>query len=129
MLKITSQEELKYSDTLKFQQTSCEQKTSKDDNDKASEQNFGVICQTGIFHPATETKLDEPSEANDANCLSSIPLEKSVVEYRFHLEQNLDTKEVACEMGTHNGLHGSHVDYRRGKFFIAVLINGMEYAT
>ena len=127
-MEITLQESLKYSETLKFQQTSCEKKTTKHDNDKAFEQNFGVICQMGIFHPATKTKLDEPSEANDANCLSSIPLEKSLIEYRFHLEQNLDTKEVACEMGTHNGLQGSHVDYRRGKFFIAVLINGMEYS-
>ena len=76
-----------------------------------STQPHGVICQVGVFE-RNPISADTSNYAPDANCLTTIPLDKALIEYRYHLEHNLDTREVSCEMG----INGTHVDYRRGRY-------------
>ena len=69
----------------------------------------GVICEITPFQASPGYKQDS-GLAPDSSCLMDIPMHESLIEYRYHLEHNLDTREVSCEMAGPS----SHVDYRRG---------------
>ena len=91
-----------------FQFFPCAEKTVTSEGE--SSRSNGVICQAGLFgsvpHPADYSDLTP-----DSHCLTELPLDKALIEYRYHLEHNLDTREVSCEIG----ISGTHVDYRRGR--------------
>ena len=96
---------------LSLQYVPCSRKTSKQEED--SQHTYGVICQAGIFDQNLGSESDSYSSPDDSSCLTGIPLDKTIIEYRYHLEHNLDTREVSCEMAD----EGTHVDYRRGKIY------------
>ena len=72
--------------------------------------NFGVICEVSPFGTGLASGHGS-GLAPDSTCLADIPSHETMIEYRYHLEENLNTQEVSCEMV---GI-GTHVDYRRGK--------------
>ena len=69
------------------------------------------MCIRDRIFDRNPTYQDSSNLAPDSSCLTEIPLNEALIEYRFHLEDNLDTREVSCEMG----IPGTHVDYRRGR--------------
>ena len=69
----------------------------------------GVICEVSPFQ-ASPSSIQDSGLAPDSSCLMDIPMHESLIEYRYHLEHNLDTREVSCEMAGPS----THVDYRRG---------------
>ena len=78
-----------------------------------TQEHSGVICQAT---PLQKTLAfgDGAGLAPDFSCLMDIPMGETLIEYRYHLEHNLDTREVSCEMAD----LGTRVDYRRGNFWI-----------
>ena len=71
----------------------------------------GVLCQAGFSQHNSNLHLNyDGVRAINSKCLDDIPLEQSLMEYRYHMEKNLGTREVSCAMP-----EGIHVDYRRGK--------------
>ena len=77
---------------------------------------FGVICEASPFD--TDLASGQGSGlAPDSTCLADIPSHETMIEYRYHLEENLNTQEVSCEMVGDS----THVDYRRGKLPIVVI--------
>ena len=71
----------------------------------------GVICQATPLQNSLASG-DGAGLAPDFSCLMDIPMHETLIEYRYHLEHNLDTREVSCEMAD----VGTRVDYRRGNF-------------
>ena len=81
----------------------CNLRTNKEQ--QRFEIDLGVICEVSPFESGQGSGL-----APDSTCLMDIPMHESLIEYRYHLEENLNTREVSCEMAGPN----NHVDYRRG---------------
>ena len=71
-----------------------------------AEEDVGALCEAG-FGLTDEGALNyEYDHPFDASCLDDISFLNTVIEYRYHFEPGLTSREISC---------GSmHVDYRRG---------------